>query len=260
MDKTTKTNIASITVGTLTILLNILEITFILKKWRKIKPYEQLLLNLAIADFLVGGVWCGAVGYQMFNPRWIEETDLAFFIIGSIRFSIFSSGMNISAISIDRLVAIKFPLRHRLWMSKRNARIINAVTWTLIIICTITYTMLTHYYTELKYYLAAAKILSYGLFMIILNIFLMKEILSKPDNVIKTEQIRIHQQRRWERKVILICGLFVASYIICTWPTCFELLLKKGTDTSFAAVTLIFVNSLIDPCLYFFKDFLRRNH
>ena len=111
MADTFKSDIIMITVNAFIMLLNFLEITLILRRWRKIKPYEQLLLNIAIADFLVGGGWAGVYGYQIHNPKWAEE-ESSWLIIGFSMFSVVSSGMSICLISIDQIIAIIYPLRY----------------------------------------------------------------------------------------------------------------------------------------------------
>ena len=262
MPYTYEQNIAYITVGTLIILLNSLEIYLIVRRWRKIKPYEHLLLNLAIADFLVGGVRCGTAIYEIHHSRWVQDKTASTVMRSLIMFSVDSSGTNISLISIDRLVAIKFPLEHRIWMSKRNARIVNALTWIITILCIGSYAFFIHVstYDSMEGTIEVAVIMSFGWIMVIVHILLFKYIFEKQGITSDDQNTRVSHKRAWEKKVILTCTLFVVTYIICTWPGCIEHLISSKRLLSFKTVILIAVNSLIDPCLYFFKDYLRRTH
>ena len=252
-------NTSFIAIGTLIILLNSLEIYFIINRRRKIKPYEYLILNLAIADFLIGGVqFVGAI-YAAVQHSWVQDEIMHWLVVGIGLFSIYSSGMNILVISIDRLTAIKFPLRHKVWMSKRNAKIVSAITW----IMTMTYAGI-HASLDYRYgkrwfmnSIIATLVFSFGAAMVITHILLIHHILKKPDTEAET---RLRQKKSWEKKVILNCTLFVGTYIICTWPWAVSLLKRDDFSARFETQTLFFINSLIDPCLYFFKDYLRRNH
>ena len=117
-------NIALATIGAATIILNFLEIYLIVKRWRKMKPYEQLLLNLAISDFFVGVIRLMLAIHEIHYPDWTNK-PYSIVVWAFMQFSVSSSAVNIFAISTDRLIAIKLPLRHTVWMSKRNARIMH---------------------------------------------------------------------------------------------------------------------------------------
>ena len=146
-------------------------------------------------------------------------------------------------------------------MSKRNARITNAVTWIMTITCTVTCTLLTYFYgwKSMKNYFAAT-IMLFGIVMVLVHILLIKQILEKSDIGADDATSKARQERSWENKVILTCTLFVVNYVVCTWPGCIERIVTGEISVSFVVTILFLLNSLIDPCLYFFKDYLRRNH
>ena len=102
-----------------------------------------------------------------------------------------------------------------------------------------------------------------GIAMLIVHAVLVKSVLSQPNFPTEAEfRIQFHFERPRERKVVLMCTLFLATYIACTWPGCIEIIQCKINTCrlGFTKSILIFLNSLIDPCLYFFKDYLRRKH
>ena len=242
-------------------ILNSLEIYLIVRRWRKMKPYEQLLLNLAIADFLVGIMRLMSAIHGIHNPDWKNE-PYSIVVLAFMQFSVSSSAFNIFAISTDRLMAVKMPLIHRVWMSKRNARIMNASTWILTFSITLACTLLTLFGSERVTFVSGAIMLVIGIAMIIVHVVLVRSVLSQPNFPSEAEKIQFHFERLWERKVVLMCTLFLATYIACTWPACIEIVQCKIKTRSmtFTKSVLVFLNSLIDPCLYFFKDYLRRKH
>ena len=254
-------NIIYAAIGAATVIFNSLEISLIVKRWRETKPYEQLLLNLAIADILVGGIRFITALYGIYRPDWKEGTYYIA-LLGFKKFSVSSSVFNIFAISADRLIAVKFPLKHRVWMSKRNTRTMNASTWILTFLFTLVCILFTLNAYGRAMFLATAVILFIGAALLIIHAVLIKSIMTRPNFTLKAEQSHFHFGRRWERKVVLTCTLFVAVYFACTWPGCFEILQCKKIPCylDFSKTTLLFLNSLINPCLYFFKDYLRRKH
>ena len=85
MPYTYEQDIAFITVGTLIIFLNSIEISLIVKRWRKIKPCEHILLNLAIADLIVGGVH---------HMRWAQDKTASTVMRSFMMFSVGTSEVN----------------------------------------------------------------------------------------------------------------------------------------------------------------------
>ena len=168
--------------------------------------------------------------------------------------------MNILVISTDRLIGIKFPIQHKVWMSKR--RIVAATTWIMTMTCVGSHESLAHTYKRrwAKHHIETISVLSFGTVMIIVHILLIKYILKKPDIVLEEAETKLSQKRSWEKKVILTCTLFVSTYIICTWPGCIALLKGDQFSVNFELQMLFIINSPIDPCLYFFKDYLRHYH
>ena len=226
----------------------------------KIRPYEHLFWNLAFADFLLGGVKGGTAIYEIYNLHWVGTGY--WWIVSFQMFSIFSSGMNICAASIDRFTAIKFPLRHKVWLSIRNARTVNALTWIMTITCSGVYTLLVsiYGYKLMTYHIETITVMFFGTAMIFIHLLLIGHILRKHNIPTDNLGTKVRQERLLERKVVITCTMFVSNYIISTWPACIEQFISGKISISFITLFLFFLNSMTDPCIYFFKDYLRRNH
>ena len=107
-------SITYIAVGILAVIINLVEIAFILWK-HQITTFEHFFLSLVIADCI-----CGIV---------LSTSHILFIVTGTFgnvilnaftAFSLFSSITNLTAICFDRLLAIKYPLQHRASMTKRK--------------------------------------------------------------------------------------------------------------------------------------------
>lgn len=102
-------------IGVITVLLNSLEITLIVKRNEKLKTYEQLLLSLAVSDILVG---ISSVVYSSLTYHVNPVTNRQIFAF-MVTFSFETSLSNLTLIGLDRLFAVRFPFKHRIWIQKR---------------------------------------------------------------------------------------------------------------------------------------------
>ena len=102
-------------IGIITVLLNILEITIIVKGNETLKTYDQLLLSLAISDLLVG---FSSVVYSslVFHLGASKNRQVFTFMVS---FTFVASLLNLMLIGLDRLVAVHFPFKHRIWVQQR---------------------------------------------------------------------------------------------------------------------------------------------
>ena len=102
-------------------ILNSIELRLIWRKWRKATDFEVLLFHLAISDFtsaigLVATACFFAImyitnSYSMFY-LWVSMALSGFFYMVSMKL--------VLIIGFERLLAIKLPLKHRLWHANRK--------------------------------------------------------------------------------------------------------------------------------------------
>lgn len=118
-DKTTMIGYSLI--GTITILLNLLEITLICKVKKKLKTYEQLLLSLAASDILVG---VSSVVFGSLHSH-VSATISRQIFTFMVSFTFVASLLNLLLIGVDRLAAVRFPFKHRVWV--QNRKVVKAI-------------------------------------------------------------------------------------------------------------------------------------
>ena len=112
---------------------------------------NYFLLNLGIADLLVTAVTQPLfIVHNIFlmQGRCLEWMVKAYSMVAW--FSCMASILNITTISIDRLIVLKYPLKKRTILTKRRGLEIMALTWVLAII----YTTLSYVFHETKIWIA----------------------------------------------------------------------------------------------------------
>ena len=92
---------------------------------------NSLIFSLAVTDLLTPFVRVIFIAVATFQQKWVFG---CFWCKLSSVLGVFlcaSSIMHLSAISIERFIVIKWPLRHRLWINERRTAIVLANIWTL---------------------------------------------------------------------------------------------------------------------------------
>ena len=118
--------VAFIVVGGAAVILNSVEIYLISKRWTSLKTHDQLLLSLASSDFITGLI-CVSYGIKQLvngNIGLFFDTFLVTLISAFIL-----SATNLNAIGLERFVLIQYPIKHRVWMTRRKMSILIAVSW-----------------------------------------------------------------------------------------------------------------------------------
>jgi len=102
-------------IGVTCIIFNGAETALIIKGNKKFKTYDQLLMSLAISDFLVG---LSSVVYSCLISSIPSSLSRQIFTF-MVSFSFVASVLNLLLIGLDRLLAVRLPLKHRIWAERR---------------------------------------------------------------------------------------------------------------------------------------------
>eukprot|EP00112_Aurelia_sp_Birch-Aquarium-sp1_P008489 Seg1936.7 transcript_id=Seg1936.7/GoldUCD/mRNA.D3Y31 product="Mas-related G-protein coupled receptor member A8" protein_id=Seg1936.7/GoldUCD/D3Y31 len=265
-------------IASLAIILNTTEIHLIRKKWKKATDFEVLLLNLGIADFLsaIGFVLRASLGFTA-DIKKKQKTGVfySFISIGILTFFCIVSTKLVTVIAIERLLAIKLPLKHRLWHISRKTmykRIIAVWVVSLIVICL---AFLSDYFIQnsksqsvmvslpLAYTLAAY--LSLGACIIIVTYsWLQGAIFKRSEKSLnfdkkdyKMSPSTCRKAFRKEKATIIVCSLVSATFLTCNIPTIVALYRGKLNG---ASVILLCLNSVMNPLIYFFKGYVEKRY
>ena len=265
--------IISIVIGIIVIILNIAEIVVLLKKGRKRKKPENLILSLSWADFFVGLVYIifGAAKIMLdYNPRsrtLIKVTKTTRLVF---TFTIVVSVLHLLVITVERLYAVTRPFQYRTVVTMKRMIFIILAIWicslTVIALLAFLPRLLTLPKEKIQPYLgwlifvtATVMILVYGyLGYTLFNGFQTK--LSKGGSDETSKKNLYADQKR--DTIFYIC--IVAAFTLCSFLSATGWLLPKGVDrkakdlVNTIGLFLLVSNSFINPILYFWKSHLSR--
>ena len=261
-------DITYVLIALLVVLFNSIEIILILRVKNK-KIFDRLLLSLASSDVLVGAVVAiiKAVDIKYgSNFSWLQKEDFVNIFLLSMIFSV----VNLIAITVDRFLAVQFPIKHRILSTAKRANVCIAVLWMLCLISVIFHGLVTFIWINhitLLLYVSSFSILVYSVLIIVLygaifQLIRKRKIQAAKGNVKEGNEARgrfslfLNDPNRTERSV-LFTGLIVAiSFVICTYPFVLQFLISQSVQSiHVVSKILLLMNSLLNPFIYFFNSY-----
>ena len=119
------------TLGIIIVLLNLVEISIIVRRRKQIKPYEQLLSSLAMADTLTGlFLFCIKV-YVIAQENEEAQKNATNILYCIALTTVLISTASLGSITVDRLLAIKYPLYHRTVVTKSRVWFCAIMEWVI---------------------------------------------------------------------------------------------------------------------------------
>ena len=255
-------------VAAIALILNITESVLILRKRKRWKPFDKLLLSLSFADQLVSiltiiylTLWYSEV--TIYGHKFSSKSFL-FLLLTTEDFSL----LHILAITFDRLFAIKQPIKHNVKMQGRLPALIIAGIWT----CVITFVsavLSIMIFQKNEYVPPLVK--AYSVLLIVFGICYAFAYKYMFDSVL-TKSAKARNQRKCplrevltldecknQRNMFKTCILVLLSYIICMYPISIEILARKELkDLSIPSQVLLLANSVLNPLVYFYKGYSDR--
>ena len=256
---------ASYTLITAVIVLNALEVLAMSKRWRKITDFELTLFNLAIADFITGAAFLSLNGMETYEHN--NNAHIKFKIKQGVTLLLFVS-IQVSVsfvmmIGIERLLAVRLPIKHRMFHLKRSrVHFAVALIW-LFVISSCVIALLTDKATN-RFTTYTSMRLAFGYRVMLLLesaiILVLYSCLAFQVFKRKSELLKMNTHTAtWkkERTTLVVCLLVVTSFLACTTPFAVTMHKKK---LSMAENLALLSNSLINPLIYFFKIRIERNY
>ena len=254
-----------ITLGNLMIVIAVVKDP--LKKLRS--PFNYFVINLAVADLIVGiismpiGIYNHTLEYLKTKPDVLKRVFTVTLFI-----SLTASLLCLITLSVDRYVAITFPMKYRSNLTWRKCWIGSFIIWILSLSLPLIYLKVGYINYLMIYVNTAVVIAAITLVMTYIRIYKflrgqiqrMKEISRTTSNETKMlESKRTLQQKKVTRVFLWILVLFLVCYIpatiivyilqFCTACRCESIHIMR--DTTFYLLT---VNSCMNPFVYALKN------
>ncbi|XP_048360710.1 proteinase-activated receptor 1-like [Sphaerodactylus townsendi] len=120
-------------VVTLSLPLNIMAILMFLVKMKIRKPAVVYMLNLASADVLFVSVLPFKISYHFSGNNWVFGPEMCRFVTAAFYCNMYCSIMLMTAISIDRLLAVVYPMQALSWRTLGRASMVCFTIWVIAI-------------------------------------------------------------------------------------------------------------------------------
>ena len=233
-----------------TVIINAIEIVILVKKRKNLSNYEWLLLSLSVTDLLVG-LTKGAINLLL-------EIEIISFnnyeYISPLWFSIACSVSHTLCITLDRLSAVAFPIKHRtLWQGKTIYNVLIGA-WSFGL--TVFPVASTCSKKQTKFYLGILIIITSFVILISYSYIIYKAIIKRRRFFSKSSGFSLEQTASMSREFSLLCMCFVISLAFATMMLPFAISSVNHEDASPFAKYLLVSNSMTNPLLYFFWKYI----
>ena len=237
--------------------------------WKKLTCFDTLLISLALCDLFL--CVSSLLRFTLVDYFLIDLGRFSSITYGTIVFSHICALANTWMITVNRMIAVIFPLKSLVWMTKSKIIKVLITIWALS-------TLLMVGYTILQYYLPLLSLISkviaplYALtfVMLVISYSIMFTLLKRTNHRMRRSIQGDDEARNLafsakknlqEKKMLVLSFRIVISFVICSMPylvfaSIFNqdpLSFCKGNNGLFfvISITLLTLNSVLDPLFYF---------
>ena len=228
---------------------NVLVCLAIATNFRLRRASNYLLFSLAIADLIVTFV-CEPIvleyiSFLTFFHECRSSWELPVYSISSC-FSCQSSVLHLAAISLDRFLAVAFPLRHKIFMEKGGLKVMLIASWSIPILTSVLPNIIPKGFTPVFYFIRIGIFVFSGLSSFFFHFLIVVALLSYEK---KTKQLRARTVSvRVTRTLAIATGVF----FVCWVPMTTVIAVGKGRRSPlyFWLETLALSNSAMNFVIY----------
>ena len=240
--------ITDLIIGFLVAVLNVVEI-IIIARIKKRKKYEVLLLSLSLSDCLFGIANVILASVYISNECHARSLLECSYILHL--FFVLTSMFHLAFMSIDRVIAVIKPFKHKFLLTQRRIYIIIAVLWSFTLVACgslftadeLTQLSIQKVESE-KEMIVSITIIAVDVVMIVSYFIIIYHYRLK--NRVATYQTKL------QKKLPIICILLGATFVLFTLP--FALLVFTMEDVPFYANVILVGDSGVNSIVYFFRE------
>ena len=240
--------ITDLVIGFLVAVLNVIEI-IIIARIKKRKKYEVLLLSLSLSDCLFGISNIILASVYISNEchaRSLLECSYILYL-----FFVLTSMFHLTFMSIDRVIAVVKPFKHKFLFTQRRIYIIITILWSLTLVGCVSL-FIADEVTQLSIQKVESEkemIVSITIIVVDVVMIFSYSILMYHYNL--KNRVATQSSKR-QKKLPIICILLGATFVLFTLP--FALLVFTMEDVPFYANIILVGNSGVNSIVYFFRD------
>ena len=242
-------NISLLSLAIPVVIVNIIEIILLLTRMKMLSNFEKMLFSLAVADLLVGF----AQGIVSFLK--IADVDFKGIKFNSIfLFTLAASFNHVNAITVDRFLAVCWPIKHRLWVTKKVIITCVIILWVLngfMLIPLFVADSLDY----IRRILAILSVIYAGLMTFIYSFIIYKAIICRRKSFQGQSSVNAEQAKK-DFQLVIISACIVVTFMICTIPLAISAFISE--ELPWPVKFVLILNSFFNPFIYFFWKFSER--
>ena len=232
------------------IIINSIETVILIRNRKRLTNYECLLLSLSISDIFVG-LSKGSVNLlvRIGTIQIATDQDLSM-----LWFSVACSLSHTVAITLDRLVAVCYPLRHRMLSTRKNIMVLLMITWSFsLLVFPIT---LASSNIRIRLCLAILIIITSIVILISYSFIIHKAVIKRRRFLSSSNTNDQSVKMKKEFNLVWICFVIAVTFIAMMLPFSISAIIHPKLSINMKIPLL--VNSITNPLLYFFWKYLDR--
>ena len=233
-------------VPALVVVINIIEIGILARNHKNLTIYERLLLSLSVADLLVGITFLVSLLAQ-FEKGSNLRISVVFW------YSITTSLFHIVLLTLDRAIAVLYPLKHRIWITVKFINISIGMSWVFSLL-TVTSFLFNRSKMVTKTIIGYMTELAICILVIVYSIIIYKVLIKRYRHGPLNRSRSLFTRR--DLNLVVISIFITVTFAAFTLPFSIKSVAHK--KESFVDKLFIVLNSLTNPITYFFWMFLQR--
>lgn len=253
--------IISLVFDFIVVVVNLIELKILVSKWSKLERIEHILLSLCISDLFSGMfmlVQDSQIMHQVMKHNMHNNSRIESLVLDSLFiFTVLSTVLHVTVISIERLVAVAFPIKYNSFTTLGCKIFSLLFMWLAPLLLAPLFTYLQVYGIDQKYKygnIIRPTILFVCCFIVFFGYMFLVIALLRRDWRLKQMIPREVRKATRDRRTTLICLFIGLAFVCCVIPYALGNVSIELYNPFFNL--LITLNHGINPLLYFLKAWL----
>lgn len=248
--------VVAVVIDGLVISANIVEIMLLLKRWKRLDRIEHILFSLCVADLTCGLFMFGQDAYQLSLIATKSQSNMtsttALALDCMIGFFILVSHFHVSAIALERIVAVSKPLKYSVFTTQRCKVLTISLVWVLALLIAPILTLAQNFSNkDMAGQHVLAGTIAAACALVFISYISLTYLLIKRERVMKELMQPEQKKQLRDRQATSFCLLFGFAFLICMMPYAVGLFVVD----LFHPIQIILLTAyhFVNPLVYFVK-------